>query len=131
MSKQRQEIFLSTLSQPISHYTHAVRFGDLLFISGIIAVDARNQVVGKDDAVAQTEEIFRIMKLILDEAGADFSNVLKVNVYLTDMADRPRINSVRQKYFGTARPASTLVEVAALAIPGTKVEIEAVVGLRS
>lgn len=130
MSKDRQEIFLNTLGEPISHYTHAVRFGDLLFVSGIIATDAQNKVVGGDDPAAQTEEIFRIMKDILDKAGATFADVLKVNVYLTDMADRARINPVRQKYFGATRPASTLVQVAALAIPGVRVEIEAVVGLR-
>jgi 2-iminobutanoate/2-iminopropanoate deaminase len=125
----RQEIRLATLGEPISHYTDAVRFGDLLFISGVAPVDARGVVVS-DDVVAQTERIFVIMKSILAEAGADFGDVLKVTVYLTDVADRTKINPVRQKYFGAARPASTLVEVSKLAIPGMKVEIEAVAGLR-
>ena len=131
MSKERQEIYLTTLGEPISHYTHAVRFGDLLYISGIIAVDEHNKVVGGDDAAAQTECIFQIMKSVLEKAGGDFRDVLKVNVYLLDMADRARINPVRQKYFGATRPASTLVQVSALAVPGVKVEIEAVAGLRS
>jgi enamine deaminase RidA (YjgF/YER057c/UK114 family) len=55
--------------------------------------------------------------------------VLKVTVLLTDINDRHKINPVRQKYFGSARPASTLFEVSRLAVPGMKVEIEAVVGL--
>ena len=69
------------------------------------------------------------MKLILDAAGAGFQDVLRVTVYLTDIADRTVINPVRQTYFGATRPASTLIEVSALAVPGMKVEIEAVVGL--
>ena len=70
------------------------------------------------------------MKAILDAAGASFADVLKVTVYLTDVEDRKKINPVRQEFFGSARPASTLIGVQALAIPGMKVEIEAVVGLR-
>ena len=58
--------------------------------------------------------------------GATFADVLKVTVYLTDISDRPLINPVRQEFFGSTRPASTLVQVSALAIPGAKVEIEAV-----
>ena len=67
---------------------------------------------------------------MLEAAGAGFGDVLKVTVYLTDVEDRKKINPVRQEFFGNARPASTLIGVQALAIPGMKVEIEAVVGLR-
>ena len=58
-----------------------------------------------------------------------FADILKVTVYLTDVNDRTKINPVRQEYFGNARPASTLIGINELAIPGMKVEIEAVVGL--
>jgi enamine deaminase RidA (YjgF/YER057c/UK114 family) len=106
-----------------------VRFGNLLFISGIVALDANQKVIGGDDAAAQTEAIFQIMTKVLKAAGAGFADVLKVTVLLTDIDDRGKINPVRQKYFGSARPASTLFEVSKLAVPGLKVEIEAVVGL--
>ncbi len=69
------------------------------------------------------------MEKVLKAAGASFADVLKVTVYLTDVDDRTKINPVRQRYFGDARPASTLIEVSRLAIPGMKVEVEAVVGL--
>jgi 2-iminobutanoate/2-iminopropanoate deaminase len=59
------------------------------------------------------------------------ADVVKVTVYLTDVDDRPRINPVRQEFFGTARPASTLVEVSRLAVPGARLEIEAVAHLGS
>ena len=87
------------------------------------------RLVGGEDVVTQTSQIFENMKLILDAAGVSFADVLRVTVYLTDISDRTRINPVRQAYFGSTRPASTLIEVPALAIPGMKVEIEAIVGL--
>jgi reactive intermediate/imine deaminase len=117
------------LGEPISHYTDAVRFGDLLFVSGIGPLGEDGSLVGRDDAAEQTRQIFRNMDKVLRAAGAGPADILKVTVYLTDIADRTRINPVRQQFFGTARPASTLVEVSKLAIPGMKVEIEAVVGL--
>jgi len=127
----RQEILLPELGEPISHYTHAVRFGDLLFISGIAPVDGALQLLGGDDAVAQTQHILAVLGQILAHAGLGPADVLKVTVYLTDIADRARINPVRQAFFGDARPASTLVEVSDLAIPGMKVEIEAIAGYPS
>ncbi len=125
----REEFRVKGLNEPISHYTDAVRFGDLLFISGVAPVDEAGKLVGGADVAAQARQVFRNMKLILDAAGAGFADILKVTVYLTDVADRRAINPVRQEFFGPARPASTLIGVAALAIPGMKVEIEAVVGL--
>ena len=125
---KRQEYRVAGLNEPISHYTDAIRFGDTLYISGLAPLDAQSNLVG-EDATAQTEQIMRNMALVLDKVGATFADVLKVTVYLTDIRDRAEINPVRQRYFGAARPASTLIEVSALAIPGMKVEIEAIVGL--
>ena len=128
---QRQEILLPELGEPISHYTHAVRFGDLLFISGIAPVDGSLQLIGGDDVVAQTQQVLANLGRVLSTAGLRPADVLKVNVFLTDIADRARINPARQAFFGDARPASTLVEVSGLAIPGMKVEIEAIAGYPS
>jgi reactive intermediate/imine deaminase len=128
-SPLRQEVRVPGLGEPISHYTDAVRFGDLLFVSGIGPLGEDGSLVGRDDAAEQTRQIFRNMDKVLRAAGAGPADILKVTVYLTDIADRTRINPVRQQFFGAARPASTLVEVSKLAIPGMKVEIEAVVGL--
>jgi reactive intermediate/imine deaminase len=127
----RQEILLPELGEPISHYTHAVRFGDLLFISGIAPVDGSLQLIGGDDVVAQTQQVLANLRRVLSTAGLRPADVLKVTVFLTDISDRARINQARQAFFGDARPASTLVEVSGLAIPGMKVEIEAVAGYPS
>ncbi len=126
--RMREEVHLTELAPAVSHYTHAVRFGDLLFISGLVGLDANLEVVS-DDVVEQTRKIFQDMTLILDRYKADFSNVLRVTVYLTDVNDRTKINSVREAFFGEARPASTLIGVKALVMPELKVEIEAIVGL--
>jgi 2-iminobutanoate/2-iminopropanoate deaminase len=126
---KRQEFVVEGVAPPISHYCDAVRFGDLLFISGVPPTDAKGKLVGGEDVVEQTRQVFRNMKLVLDAAGASFADILKVTVYLLDVNDRTKINPVRKEYFGAARPASTLIGVSELAIPGMKVEIEAVVGL--
>ena len=67
---------------------------------------------------------------VLEAAGSSFADVAKVTVFLTDVDDRARINPVRQEVFGESRPASTLVEVSRLAIPGAKIEVEAVAVVR-
>ena len=71
------------------------------------------------------------MGRVLAAAGASAADVVKVTVYLLDVEDRPRINPVRQEFFGATRPASTLVEVSRLAVEGARLEVEAVAHLRS
>jgi reactive intermediate/imine deaminase len=122
----REEIRVDTQGEPISHYTDAVRAGGLVFVSGIVPVDAAGSVVGGDDVVAQTRKVFENMGEVLEAGGCTFADVVKVTVFLTDVDDRPLINPVRQEVFGAVRPASTLVEISKLAVPGAKVEIEAV-----
>ena len=100
--------------------------GPLLFVSGVVPVDEAGRLVGGDDVVAQARQVFANMRAVLAAGGATFADVVKVSVFLTDVDDRARINAVRQEVFGETRPASTLVEISALAIPGAKIEVEAV-----
>ena len=86
-------------------------------------------MIAPGDAVAQTRRIFESLKAILERAGCGPGDVLKVTFFLTDIDDRARINPVRQEFFGEARPASTLVQVAALVLPELCVEMECVVGI--
>lgn len=124
----RRELRVAGLAEPISHYADAVLAGDTLYISGIVPVDEHGAVVG-DDVVAQARQVFALMGRVLGAAGAEPADVAKVTVYLLDVDDRPAINPVRQEFFGGARPASTLVEVSRLAVPGARLEIEAVAHL--
>ncbi len=122
----RRELRITGLPEPISHYTDAVIAGDLLFISGVVPVDETGALVAPDDVVAQAEQVFSLIGRVLGGAGATPSDIVKVTVYLLDIDDRPLINPVRQAFFGPARPASTLVEVSRLAVPGARLEVEAV-----
>jgi 2-iminobutanoate/2-iminopropanoate deaminase len=122
----REEIRVPGQPEPISHYTDAVRVGDLVFVSGCVPVDSEGRLVGEGDVVAQARQTLENVGAVLAAAGCSFADVAKVTIFLTDVDDRPTINPVRQEFFGEARPASTLVEVGRLAIPGAKIEVEAV-----
>lgn len=122
----REELRVPGQPEPISHYTDAVRAGDLLFLSGIVPVDSTGRLVGGSDVVEQARQVFRNMGEVLAAAGASFADVVKVTVFLTDVDDRPLVNPVRQEVFGETRPASTLVEVSRLAVEGARIEVEAV-----
>ena len=122
----REEIRVEGLSEPLSHYTDAVRGGDQVYVSGVAPLDGDGRLVGEGDPVAQARRIFENMGQILAAAGVSFADVVKVTVYLKDVSHRKAINPVRQEFFGAARPASTLVEVSDLAVPGMLVEVDAV-----
>ena len=122
----RDEIRVPELAEPISHFTDAVRAGGFLHVSGIVAVDGEGRLVAGDDVVSQTRQVLENMRAVLAAGGCGFDDVVKVRIYLTDIDDRPLINPLREEVFGDTRPASTLVEVARLAVDGAKVEIECV-----
>jgi enamine deaminase RidA (YjgF/YER057c/UK114 family) len=108
------------LAEPISHYTDGVEAGGFLYVSGMLPLDVNGDVVGAGDVVRQAEQVLDNVGDVLRAAGATFDDVVRVGVYLLNVADRSAVNTVRR------RPASTLVEVSALAIPEALVEIEAV-----
>jgi len=122
----REEIRVPGQAEPISHYTDAVRAGELLFVSGCVPVDSEGRLVGGNDVVAQARQAFENVGAVLAAGDSSFANIVKVTVFLTDVEDRLKINPVRQEFFGDTRPASTLVEVSRLAIPGAKIEVEAI-----
>ena len=114
------------LAEPISHYTDAVEASGFLYISGMLPVNADGELVGTGDVIRQSEQVLDNVGAVLQATGATFGDVVRIGGYVRDMADRELINTVRRRYFGDARPASTLVEVSALADPDALVEIEAV-----
>jgi enamine deaminase RidA (YjgF/YER057c/UK114 family) len=125
----RTEYRVPGLPAPVSHYTDAVRWGDLLFVSGCAAIGTDGAVIAPGDAATQARVVHEYLGAALAAAGTDFAHVLKVTVYLLDVGDRAAVNEVRREFFGDARPASTLVEVSALVLPGLVVEVEAVAGI--
>ena len=97
-----------------------------LFMSGQVSVNEKGEVVGKGDIKAQAQQTLKNLQRALEAEGADLSHVTKVTVYLTDMAHRQQVAQVRTTAFGEWLPASTLVEVKALAHPDFMIEIEAI-----
>ena len=115
-----------------SGFTHVVEVtgGRTIYISGQIAVDKSFQVVGKDDFPTQAEQVFENLKVALTAVGADFTHVVKLNIYLLDVAHLSILREVRNRYINTDHPpASTVVEVRKLALDGLLLEIEAIVSL--
>jgi enamine deaminase RidA (YjgF/YER057c/UK114 family) len=118
---------ISVPGRPVlSHASDAVRASGYLFVAGLLPVDGDGELVGDGDVVAQAERVCADLGDVLAAGGCSFADVAKVSVYLTDAGDRAAINPLRQRVFGTARPASTLVEVSALAVAGAKIEIDAI-----
>ena len=113
------------LSRPPT-YSHVVKAGNTIYIAGQVAQDEQGQVVGRGDITAQAVQVFENLKKALAAAGADFENLVKITVYVTDPRYREALAEVRNRYLGSALPASTLVVVAGLAQPDYLLEIEAV-----
>jgi 2-iminobutanoate/2-iminopropanoate deaminase len=106
--------------------SQAMRVGDLVFVSGQAAIDEDGGLVGVGDFDAQAELVFRNLARVLEAAGSSLSDVVKVTIYLTDMANFPKIVELRGRWFTEPYPADTIVEVASLALPELEIEIEAI-----
>ena len=116
------------LSAPTG-YTHIVEVtgpARTIYISGQIAYDKDGKLVGAGDMKAQAEQVFKNLQAALDAAGAKFSDVVKMNTFITDMSKAPAVREVRARYFGETTPASTLVQVASLVRPELMLEIEVI-----
>jgi len=112
------------MSQPTT-YTHVVRHDNLLFLSGQVSADADGNVIGDGDMNIQVRQVLENMKKVLASQGADFSNVVKVTIYTTDIDAFMQTGDIRREYWTGGAPASTLVQIERLARPVFLVEIEA------
>lgn len=111
---------------PLAPYAIAPawRVGDLLFLSGQAAIDEKGAIVGEGDFDAQLAQTFANIERVMAAAGSDLSKVVKVTIYMTDMAHFPKIVEARKRYFTPPYPADTTVEVKGLALPELMVEID-------
>ena len=126
LAGRKEEIRVPGMPEPISHYTHVVKVGPLVFVSGCVASDEQGRTVGGSDVGAQARQVHENLKRCLAAAGATFADVCKVSVFLKNVADREKVNTVRKEYFGPIRPASTLVEISRLVRDDLLLEIEAI-----
>ena len=126
------EIITPATVHPTKGYSHAVKMGGLVFVSGQVAQDQAGEIVGKGDVRTQTEQVFANLRAVLEASGSGLDLIGKITVFTTKAEHRPAIAEVRQRVFeGIGRfPASTYLVVTALAVPDFLVEIEAVASVR-
>ncbi len=110
---------------PIGPYNQAVQFGNMLFVSGQIALDPKDGSLFVGDIATETQKVMDNLKAILQEAGMDFSNVIKTTIFLMDMAQFATVNEVYARYFSDNYPARETVQVAGLP-RGVQVEISVI-----
>jgi len=109
--------------KPVGPYSQAVAAGNMLFASGQIPLDPETGQIVEGDIEVQTERVLKNLLEVLKEAKMSASNVVKTTVYLTDLTDFGRMNTVYERYLGKEPPARTTIQAAALP-RGVKVEID-------
>ena len=122
---ERQNISSGSPLEPVFGYSRAVRVGNQVFVSGTTSVQADGSVKGIGDAYVQSKTALETIQAALKEAGATFEDVVRTRIYVTDMRLLDDVAKAHAACFGDVRPASTGVEVTALARPEMLVEIEA------
>jgi enamine deaminase RidA (YjgF/YER057c/UK114 family) len=111
---------------PVNGYSHVVSFAGLVAVSGQVPMDQDGRVVGIDDPAEQIRQVFRNLDVALSAVGSDFARVVKLTIYLTDLADLAVFREIRDEYLDpSALPASTLVQVKGLINPAFRIEIDA------
>ncbi len=121
----REIITTDRIAPSVGPFSAAVRAGDLLFLSGQIALDPATGKLVAGDVGAQAEQIFANISAVLEAAGKSFDDVMKTTVYLADMKDFGAMNTVYARYFEAPYPARTTIQAAGLPL-GAAVEIEVV-----
>lgn len=110
--------------ESIVGYSRAVRVGNHVWVSGTTATDENGEVVGAGDAATQTRYVLQKIDKALQQAGLSLGNVVRTRMFVTDISQWEAIGRVHGEFFGTIRPAATMVEVGKLIDPAHLIEIE-------
>jgi enamine deaminase RidA (YjgF/YER057c/UK114 family) len=111
--------------ESIVGYSRAVRIGPIVEVTGTVAVDENNQLVGKDDAYAQTAFILGKIEKVLKQAGATMADVVRTRMFVTDIRRWEEYGKAHGEFFQDIRPCTSMIEVKGLIDPAYLIEIEA------
>ena len=110
--------------EPVVGDARAGRVGNFIFVSGTTATDANGLVVGRGDPYAQTVQVLQNIEAVLQRAGATLANVVRTRIFLSNIDHWEIVGRAHGEFFGSIRPASTMVEISRLIDPSLLVEIE-------
>jgi 2-iminobutanoate/2-iminopropanoate deaminase len=113
-SADRAVISTDKAPKAIGPYSQAIRYGDMLFVSGMIAIDPKTNELSKGDIEAQATLVLDNIKAVVETAGFSMKNVLKAEVFMKDLKDFGKYNAIYVKYFPENPPARVTVQAAAL-----------------
>jgi len=121
----KQEISTSSAPAAIGTYSQAIKAGDTLYVSGQIPLIPESMELVGENIIDQINQVFDNLSAILDAAGADLNDVVKFNVYLTNLDDFPKVNEIMAERLSEPYPARAAIEVSALP-KGANVEVDAI-----
>ena len=121
----KTEIYSNNAPKPIGPYSQAIKHGNMIFISGQIAIDYQNNNIINENIAEETETVMKNIMNILKESGCNFQNIVKCSIFLSDMNLFDEVNKIYSKYFSHPFPARETVEVSKLP-KNVNVEISAI-----
>lgn len=125
MSIDRRQIFTDAAPAPIGAYSQAIRAGNHIYVSGQVPLVPGEKTLVSEDVDAQIHQVFKNLGAIIEAADAEFSQVVKFTVYLSDLADFHAVNRIMAEYVPEPFPARVAIQAAALPL-GARVEVDAV-----